>query len=116
MTTLKESRVTHEEILARTKQLLPAIHERVIEAERMHRQSDEIVKAYVDAGLIRILLPERWGYELPFDTFVDSVLEVAKMDASAGWCYSLLNRCALSGSLSSWVCSLASNGAQGLCI
>ncbi len=87
----KESPITHEEILARTKQLLPAIRERVIEAERMRRQSDEIVKAYVDAGLIRVLLPERWGgYELPFDTYVDSVLEIAKVDGSAGWCYSLL--------------------------
>lgn len=86
----KESRVTHEEILVRTKQLIPAIHERVIEAERTRRQSDKIVKAYVDAGLIRVLLPERWGgYELPFDTFVDSVLEIAKVDGSAGWCYSL---------------------------
>ena len=57
----KESPVTHEEILARTKQLLPAIRERVIEAERTRRQSDEIVKAYVDAGLICILLPNAGG-------------------------------------------------------
>jgi len=85
----KESPVTHEEILARTKQLLPAIRERVIEAEDMRRQPDEIVKAYVDAGLVRVLLPARWGgYELSFDTFVDSVLEIAKVDGSAGWCYS----------------------------
>jgi 3-hydroxy-9,10-secoandrosta-1,3,5(10)-triene-9,17-dione monooxygenase len=87
---ISQSSVTHEEILARTRELVPAIRERVIEAEHRRRQSDEIVKAYVDAGLIRILLPKRWGgYELPFDTFVDSVLEIAKVDGSAGWCYSL---------------------------
>jgi 3-hydroxy-9,10-secoandrosta-1,3,5(10)-triene-9,17-dione monooxygenase len=85
----KESPITHEGIQARTRELLPAIRERVIEAERMRRQPNETVKAYVDAGLIRTLLPARWGgYELSYDTFVDSVLEIAKVDGSAGWCYS----------------------------
>ena len=83
--------ITHEEILARTRKLVPAIRDRALEAERMRRQPDETMKAYVGAGLIRVLLPARWGgYELPLDTFVDSVLEIAKVDGSAGWCYSLL--------------------------
>lgn len=87
----KQSPITHEEILARTRELVPAIRERVVSAERMRRQPDETVKAYVDAGLIRILLPACWGgYELSFDTLVDSVLEIAKVDGSAGWCYALL--------------------------
>src|SRR5579864_1832713 len=91
METSKQIPITHEEILARTRELVPAIRERVVETERIRRQLDETVKGYVDAGLIRILLPARWGgYELSFDIFVDSVLEIAKVDGSAGWCYSLL--------------------------
>ncbi len=91
MTISEESPITHEEILARTRELVPAIRDRVVEAEHMRRQPAETVKAYVDAGLIRTLLPKRWGgYELSLDTVVDSVLEIAKVDGSAGWCYSLL--------------------------
>jgi 3-hydroxy-9,10-secoandrosta-1,3,5(10)-triene-9,17-dione monooxygenase len=91
MTISKESPITHEDVLARTRELVLAIRDRVVEAEHMRRQPTETVKAYVDAGLIRVLLPKRWGgYELSLDTFVDSVLEIAKVDGSAGWCYSLL--------------------------
>ena len=92
MVVSEQSSITHEEILARTRELVPAIREWVIKAERMRRQPDEIVRSYVDAGLIRMLLPARWGgYELSFDTLIDSVLEIAKVDGSAGWCYALLH-------------------------
>jgi 3-hydroxy-9,10-secoandrosta-1,3,5(10)-triene-9,17-dione monooxygenase len=51
----------------------------------------ETIQEIVNAGLVRLLVPRRWGgHELSFDAFVDSVIEIAKADGSAGWCYSFL--------------------------
>ena len=85
------TQMSAQEVMSRAKALAPLIGERVASAEAARRQSDETIQAIVDSGLVRVLLPKRWGgYELPFDTLVDSVLEIAKIDGSAGWCYSFL--------------------------
>ena len=79
--------LTAEELVARTQALLPAIKERIMAAEQARRQPDESIIDMINAGLARILLPKRWGgYELPFDTLVDVILEIASVDTSAGWC------------------------------
>ncbi len=85
------TQMSAQEVMSRARALAPLIGERVASAEAARRQSDETIQAIVDSGLVRVLLPKRWGgYELPFDTLVDSVLEIAKIDGSAGWCYSFL--------------------------
>lgn len=82
--------MTHEEAVLHARTLTSAIRERAAEAERMRRQPDETIREFVDTGITRLLIPASWGgYELSFDTFVDSILEIAKADGSAGWCYSL---------------------------
>lgn len=84
--------MTHEEALARTRALVPVLRERALSAERERRQPLETIEQIMTAGLARLLTPKRWGgYELGFDTFVDSVIEASKADASAGWCYGFLN-------------------------
>ena len=85
------SGITHEEAVARAHALAPAIRERAAAAEAQRRQPEETIQQIVEAGLVRLLIPARWGgHELSFDAFVDSVLEIAKADGSAGWCYSFL--------------------------
>jgi hypothetical protein len=43
------------------------------------------------AGLARILVPYRFdGYGLDFDTWFEVVLSISKVDASHGWCASLI--------------------------
>lgn len=81
-----------DDAVARAKALASAIGEHAAAAEKARHQLDETIQGIVDAGLVRLLTPARWGgYELGFDTFVDTVLEIGKADASAGWCYSFLN-------------------------
>ncbi|HTK10031.1 MAG TPA: acyl-CoA dehydrogenase family protein [Ktedonobacteraceae bacterium] len=83
--------LTYEEALSRAKSIAVAVRERASDAEQLRRQPDENIAAFVQAGLLRLLLPSLWGgYELSFDTAVDTILEIARGDASAGWCYAIL--------------------------
>ena len=84
--------MTRDDALAQAKILASAIRERAQAAEYARHQLPETIQEIVQAGLIRLLTPARWGgYELNFDTFVDTVIEIGKADASASWCYSFLN-------------------------
>jgi 3-hydroxy-9,10-secoandrosta-1,3,5(10)-triene-9,17-dione monooxygenase len=88
---MPSSDMTHEEAVARARALAPAIRERAALAEAQRRQPEETIQEILDAGLVRLLMPRRWGgYELPPDALVDSTIEIAKADASAGWCYAFL--------------------------
>lgn len=83
--------MTHQDAVARVKELIPAISERAGEAESQRRQPPETIQAILDSGLSRLLVAQRWGgYDLPLDALVDTALEVAQADASAGWCYSFI--------------------------
>src|SRR5262249_61623319 len=84
--------MTYEEAVARARALAPGVRERAPDAEALRRQPEETIQEIIGAGLVRLLTPARWeGYELGFDAFVDSVIEVGKADGSAAWCYSFLN-------------------------
>lgn len=87
--TMPSSDMTHKEAVARAR--APAIREWAAVAEAQRRQPEETIQEILDAGLVRLLMPRRWGgYELPLDALVDSVIEIARPDASAGWCYAFL--------------------------
>lgn len=82
--------MTHEQAIALAKSLAPTIRQRASQAEVLRRQPDETIDDLVRSGLLRLLTPKRWGgHELSFDTVVHTALEIAKADASAGWCASL---------------------------
>ncbi len=83
--------LTQEEAVARARALAPAIRERAASAEAQRRQPAETVREIVDAGLVRLLIPKRWGgCELPVDALAETTLEIAQADGSAGWCYAFL--------------------------
>src|SRR5260370_32879008 len=83
--------MTYEKAVSLARALAPAIAERAAEAEAQRRQPEQTIQAIVDAGLVRLLTPTRWGgHALGCNAFVDSTIEIAKADASAGWCYALL--------------------------
>src|SRR5215472_4709427 len=85
------SELTYEEAVARARALAPAIEQRASAAEAQRRQPMETIQEFIDAGLVRMLVPKRWGgYELSINALIDSAIEIAKADASAGWCYTFL--------------------------
>jgi 3-hydroxy-9,10-secoandrosta-1,3,5(10)-triene-9,17-dione monooxygenase len=82
---------TRQELMARVHALAQRFAGRVEAAEEARRISAESAADMLNAGLARILMPPRHGgYGLDFDTWYDAVLELSKVDASHGWCASLI--------------------------
>ncbi len=83
--------VTGQEMVERARELAPRFAERAGAAEEARRITPESVKDMLDAGLARVLLPQRiGGYGLGFDTWFEVTRELSKADASHGWCAGLL--------------------------
>jgi len=82
---------TKQEIVDRLRAIAPRFAGRAEAAERARKIPSESVQEMLAAGLARILVPCRFdGYGLDFDTWFDVVLEISKVDASHGWCASLI--------------------------
>ena len=78
-------------VLARVRALTPMIRDGAAAAEEARTLPREIVDALLAAGITRILIPPRYGgYGLGLDTWFEVVREIAKADASHGWCASLM--------------------------
>lgn len=64
------------------------------EARRMDEERHvpaALVEAFTDAGLVRTLVPRRWGgAELPITTALEVCIEVGKASGSMGWVAALL--------------------------
>jgi alkylation response protein AidB-like acyl-CoA dehydrogenase len=84
-------KMTRQEIVDRVRAIAPRFAGRAEAAERARKIPSESVQDMLAAGLARILVPSRFGgYGLDFDTWLDVVLEISKVDASHGWCASLI--------------------------
>jgi alkylation response protein AidB-like acyl-CoA dehydrogenase len=81
----------HQEFVARARELASGFAERAADAERLRRLPEESVAEMVQAGFPRILAPREYGgYELGAVTWFEVVREIARADASHGWCASLM--------------------------
>jgi 3-hydroxy-9,10-secoandrosta-1,3,5(10)-triene-9,17-dione monooxygenase len=81
-----ESGVTPETLLARAAALRPMLRETQDECESLRRLPDATHRAFRQAGLYRILQPERFGgYECDLTDFLRVVIEVARGCPSCGW-------------------------------
>jgi indole-3-acetate monooxygenase len=70
----------------KVQKLAPIIREHADRAEREAQMPREVVDAFHDAGLLRILLPRQMGgAELTIPDTLRITEEVARIDASAGW-------------------------------
>ena len=82
---------THDGVLARVKALTALVRDRAAAAEEARTLPRDVVEALLAAGITRILIPPRYGgYGLGLHTWFDVVREIAKADASHGWCASLM--------------------------
>jgi len=81
---------THEELLGRAWELLPALRERAAAAEMARRMPEETVRDFHESGLFRMLQPKRvGGSELDIGFMVESSAVIARACASS--CWSLVN-------------------------
>jgi len=82
---------THQAVLTRARELAAGFRDRAAAAEEARTLPRESVDALLGAGITRILIPPRFGgYGLGLDTWFEVVREIAKADASHGWCASLM--------------------------
>jgi 3-hydroxy-9,10-secoandrosta-1,3,5(10)-triene-9,17-dione monooxygenase len=98
--------LSHAEAVARASALAPRVRELAGEAESGRRVPERLIRDFIDAGLVRLLTPRRFGgHELGLDAFIDATLEIARADGSIGWCFSFLN-------IHSWLMALMPEKAQ----
>ncbi|MEV5845417.1 acyl-CoA dehydrogenase family protein [Streptomyces sp. NPDC051985] len=93
MTTAAEpaTATTADEVLEQVRAILPTVSANTEQAEADRKLPPSSAKALLDAGLARILAPVRFGgYELPLTAWFDVVREISAVDASHGWCASLI--------------------------
>jgi alkylation response protein AidB-like acyl-CoA dehydrogenase len=84
MTTPARSRV--DEYVARVHELAPLVRKHADKSEREAQLAPEIVDAFHEAGLFRILLPAAMdGGDLTLSESLRIFEEVARLDGSAGW-------------------------------
>ncbi|MFL6803798.1 MAG: acyl-CoA dehydrogenase family protein [Xanthobacteraceae bacterium] len=84
---------TAEELVARARALAPRLRERAVAAERDRNIPLESVQEYIDAGLMRTIMPKRWGgYEHDHEVAFDIAIELGKSTCgSSAWCLNYLS-------------------------
>jgi alkylation response protein AidB-like acyl-CoA dehydrogenase len=81
------SDVAPEQLLARARELLPAIRKEEARIDAERRLPPDLVEAMRSAGFFHMLLPREYGgSETDPITAARVVEEVSRADASAGWC------------------------------
>ncbi len=79
-----------ETVIARAAALKPLLREQQAENDARGYYSDQLHKAFGDAGLYRILQPRMFGgYEFDYPVFIKVILELACGHPSTAWCYTL---------------------------
>ena len=80
------SQPSREEIIDRAAALVPVLRDRAAEAEQLRRIPDETIADLHEAGLWRILRPERYGgWITDFAVMVDVSIELGRGCASTSW-------------------------------
>ncbi len=78
------------ELVARAGAIARRAREQGEETERNRKVSPELIAAMREAGLFRVMQPERFdGFEYGYEVFVDCVIAMSAGDGSIGWVYSL---------------------------
>src|ERR1700759_2057145 len=88
----EQKRPKSDEVVARARELVPAIRARAEEAEKLRRVPEESVAEIDAAGIGLVQRPLRWeGAELGFEAAFDVAVEIGRGCASTGWYTSFLN-------------------------
>lgn len=74
------------EVVARAAALAPALAARADECEKLRRVPEATVADYIDAGLHKIMQPQRYGgWGMGWDTLCETAVEFGKGDGSQAW-------------------------------
>jgi 3-hydroxy-9,10-secoandrosta-1,3,5(10)-triene-9,17-dione monooxygenase len=81
-----------DDLVERARALAPRLRERALQAERDRNIPIQSVHDYIDAGLMRTLMPLRWGgYEHDHELQFDIAIELGRSTCgSSAWCLNYL--------------------------
>jgi len=85
-----QASIGRTEILQRAAGLAPVLRDRAAEAEQLRQIPPATVQALVEAGLVRVATPARYGgtgHEI--DLMFQVAMELGRGCGSTGWCYSV---------------------------
>jgi 3-hydroxy-9,10-secoandrosta-1,3,5(10)-triene-9,17-dione monooxygenase len=82
-----------DELIARARALAPRLRARAVRAERDRNIPAESVQEYIDAGLMRTIMPKRWGgYEHDHEIAFNIAVELGRSTCgSSAWCLNYLS-------------------------
>ncbi len=82
---------TRDEAVGRARSLFPLLRDLARRADDERHLVPEMVQAVTDAGLVRTLVPRRWGgSELDLTTHMEVAIELGRAYGSIGWVGSFL--------------------------
>ena len=90
---MRQSVPSAAELVARARTLAPKLRERAVKAERDRTIPLESVQEFIDAGLVRTLMPRRWGgHEHDHAVAFDIAIELGRSTCgSSAWCLNYLS-------------------------
>lgn len=89
-TALDRVRLTSEQAIERARALAPVLRERAERTEAARRLTDDSLQDLLDAGLLGILQPARWGgAELDLRTFLEVGTELGRGCPGSAWSYTV---------------------------
>lgn len=90
------NKATAIDLVERARALAPLIRQEADEIERTRRLTEPVVRALIDNGMYRALLPKSLGgAEVPLATFMQMQEVIANADASTAWCLGQCSVCAV---------------------
>jgi alkylation response protein AidB-like acyl-CoA dehydrogenase len=82
--------VAREDLLQRASDLVPVLRDRAERTEQMRRIPAETVQDFVDAGIIRVGVPDRYGgLGIEYDAMFEMAWELGRGCSASAWCYAL---------------------------
>jgi len=106
MTASTDKAADSAELVARAAALRPLLQAQADETDRLRRLADANVAALNEAGLCRLMVPQRFGgYQTNIHTYIAVMAELGRGCGSTAWVASLLNVCA-------WLAALFPERAQ----
>ena len=80
-------------LVGRAGDMVPALRDRAVQAEKERRMPDETLRAFRDAGFLRMFQPERFGgLELDYSNIVDIAAELGRACGSSAWVFTNLTQ------------------------
>jgi alkylation response protein AidB-like acyl-CoA dehydrogenase len=83
---MSDNHTIKDELVAKAKALAPAIAARAADVAAQRKPADESIQELIDAGIIQMFVPKRWGgAEAPLSTMMEVVEIISAVCPSTGW-------------------------------